>query len=139
MKKITAIATILLASLATAGSASAQDHAAKANIPFGFYVENKWVPAGTYTLTSDSTSPSIIAIRNGDNTVSVLDVGRPEDAHSGSSTLVFTKYGDKYFLHEVRCEPCHMNVAFSDSKREKTVRAQEASAGAPSNVYLALK
>ena len=139
MKKFTAIATILLASLATAGSASAQDHAAKANIPFGFYVENKWVPAGTYTLTSDSRDPEVIAIRNGDNTIALMDVGHAADPVRGSHTLVFKKYGDKYFLHEVRCAACRMNVAFPDSKREKQVRTQEASVTTPSNVYLALK
>jgi len=139
MKKITAIATILLASLATAGSASAQDHAAKAKIPFGFYVENKWVPAGTYTLASDSISPDIVVIRNGDSTVSMLSIGRPEDPHSGTNALVFAKIGDKYFLHEIRCASSHMNLAFPDTKREKEARAQEASVNAPSTVYLALK
>ena len=139
MKKITAIAAILLASLATIGSASAQDHAAKANIPFGFYIENKWVPAGTYTLTSDSRSPDLIAIRSGDNAVSMLSVGHSEERQPGSHSLVFAKYGDKYFLHEIRCATCNMNVAFSPSKREKAVRTQEASVEAPSTVYLALK
>jgi hypothetical protein len=67
MKKMTTIAAILLASLAAAGSASAQDHSAKANIPFGFYVDSKWVPAGAYTLTSDVKSPDIINIRNEDS------------------------------------------------------------------------
>jgi len=138
MKKITAIAAILLASLATAGSASAQDQAAKAKIPFGFYVDNKWVPAGTYTLTSDTRSPEIIAIRNNDASVALLGVGHASDPQSGTGTLVFTKYGDKYFLHEIRCAACRMNVAFSDSKREKQARTEEASAGTPSTVYLAL-
>ena len=140
MKKITAIAAILLASLAAAGSASAQDHAAKANIPFGFYVENKWVPAGTYTLTSDTRSPDVIVIRNANSTVSLLSVGHQQDKAPGSNVLVFTRYGDKYFLHEILCSRCGMNEAFSDSKREKLARAQEAaSIEPPSTVYLALK
>jgi len=139
MKKIIAIAAILLASLAAAGSASAQDHAAKANIPFGFYIENKWVPAGTYMLTSDTRSPDVIAIRNANATVSLLSVGHPQDKAAGSNVLVFTRYGDKYFLHEIRCSTCRMNVAFSDSKREKVARTQEAIVNPPSTVYLALK
>jgi hypothetical protein len=138
MKKITAISAILLASLAAVGSASAQDHAAKANIPFGFYVENKWVPAGTYTLTSDSTSPDVIAIRNGDSKISLLDVGRQQDQKPGSNALVFVKYGEKYFLHEIRCATCRMNVAFGASKQEKLAQTQEASVAPPSTVYLAL-
>ncbi len=139
MKKITAIAAILLASLATVGSASAQDHAAKANIPFGFYVENKWIPAGNYTLTSDSRSPDVIAIRNRDSSVSLLSVGHSEDQKPGAGTLVFQKYGDKYFLHEIRCPACRMNVGFSESKREKAEKTREASNAPVSTVYLALK
>jgi hypothetical protein len=139
MKQITAIAAILLASLATAGSASAQDHSAKAKIPFGFYVENKWVPAGTYTLTSDSRSPDIIEIRNGDSSVSLLDIGRTEDQHTGNNVLVFDKVGDLYFLHEVQCASCRMDVAFSQTKREKRAKTEQASVNPPSTVYLALK
>lgn len=139
MKQISAIAAILLASLATAGSASAQDHSAKAKIPFGFYVDNKWVPAGTYSLIAESKSPEVIEIRNSDSSVALLDVGRSEDKHPGPSVLVFAKYGDKYFLHEIRCAECHMDVAFSTTKREKQARTEQASVEAPSTVYLALK
>ena len=139
MKKITAIAAILLASLATAGSASAQDHAAKANIPFGFYVQDKWVPAGTYTLTADSRSPDIIAIHNGDSSVSLLSVGNKEDQQPGSHVLVFDRLGDKRFLREIRCSACSLSVGFTQSKREKAERTQEAANSPVSTVYLALK
>ena len=138
MKKITAIAAILLGSLAAAGIASAQDHAAKANIPFGFYVANKWVPAGEYTLSSDTTRPDVVAIRSADNSISLLSLGRSEDRQPDSRTLVFKKIGDKYFLREIRCATCKMNVAFAPSKREKEARMGEASIAAPSDVYLAL-
>ncbi len=136
MKKMTTIAAILLASLAAAGSASAQDHSAKANIPFGFYVDSKWVPAGAYTLTSDVKSPDIINIRNEDSSVALLNVGHAVDRQPGKNTLVFRKYGDKYFLGEILS--ANMNVGFSPSKREKTVRTEEASMGAPTQIYLAM-
>jgi hypothetical protein len=139
MKQITAIAAILLASLAAAGTASAQDHAAKANIPFGFYVGNKWVPAGEYRITADSRSPDVIAIRNTDSSVSFLITARADERLPNSHALVFKKYGEQYFLHEVLCNSCGLNVAFSDSKQEKAARTREASNAAPSDVYLALK
>jgi len=139
MKRITTIALCLLASLVAAGSASAQDNAARAAVPFGFYAGNTWLPAGTYTLSSESNSPDVIFIRSADNKVALMDVGHPADPQSGAHTLVFKKYGDKYFLHEIRCTACRMNIAFSDSKREKAAKIQEASVAPPSNVYLALK
>lgn len=139
MKKMIATASILLASLATAGTASAQDHAAIANIPFGFYVANTWLPAGTYTLASDSRRPNVIAVRNEKGKFAVLSIGNVEDTQSRPGTLVFKKYGNQYFLHEISCSACGMNVEFSDSKREKVARTREASVAPASNVYLALK
>ena len=139
MKKITSIAAILLASLAAVGSASAQDHEAKANIPFGFYVDSKWVPAGTYILTSDAMNPDVIQIRSESSSVDVLNVGHEVDGKPGANTLVFRKYGDKYFLGEILCSSTNMHVAFNPSKREKAARTEQASMGTPTNIYLALK
>ena len=39
--------------------------------------------------------------------------------------LVFTKYGDQYFLHEILCSACGMNVALPSSKHEKLARARQ--------------
>ncbi len=139
MKNITAIAAILLASLGAAATASAQDHAAKANIPFGFYVNNKWVPAGEYTLTSDSRSPNVITIRGENSSVALLSLGHTVDRQPGSSSLVFKKYGDQYFLNEIRCAACRMSVGFTPSKREKEAGSNETHIAAPTDVYLALK
>ena len=76
MKSVTAVAAILLASLVVKGSASAQDHAANANFPFAFYVENSWVPAGNVHHAFRLEPPEVVAIRNGNNTVSLLDLGQ---------------------------------------------------------------
>jgi hypothetical protein len=138
MKQITAIAAILLASLAAVGTASAQDHAAKATVPFGFYVDNTWVPAGSYTLTSSTLSPNVIAIRNNQTSISMLNVGHQEEKKAGSNVLVFKKYGEQYFLHEIRCASGNMNVGFSPSKREKQARTNEASVAQPTDIYLAM-
>ncbi len=138
MKQFTAIAAILLASLATAGSASAQDHAAKASVPFGFYVDNTWVPAGSYILTSSSLSPNVVAIRNQKTSISLLNLGHQTDKQAGSNVLVFKKYGDQYFLHEIRCASGNMHVGFDASKREKQARTNEATLGQPTDIYLAM-
>ena len=139
MKRITTIALCLLASLVAAGTASAQDNAARAAVPFGFYVGNTWVPAGTYTLSSETRSPEVIFIRNADNKIALMNVGHAAEKKSDAHALVFKKYGDKYFLREIRCSACRLNIAFSSSKREKAAQTQEASIAPPSDVYLALK
>ncbi len=140
MKRITSIALCVLASLAAVGSASAQDHAATATVPFGFYIGNNWIPSGTYKLTSDSGSPNVITIRNADSTVAMLSLAQSDGNRSKKDTLVFKKYGDQYFLHEILCSSRNMNVAFPKSKREKLAGEHaEASISAPTNVFLALK
>jgi hypothetical protein len=138
MKKMTAIAAILLASLAAVGTASAQDHATKASVPFGFYVGNSWVPAGSYTLTASSLSPNAIAIRNNKTSVSMINLGHQTEKQAGPNVLVFKKYGDQYFLHEIRCASGNMNVGFSTSKREKQAQTNEASLAPATDIYLAM-
>jgi hypothetical protein len=142
MKHITviAIAVCLLASFAVVGTVSAQDHAARATVPFNFNVGNKWVPAGTYTMTSDSRSPNVIFIRSKDSKIALLTVAQSDSRRLNAGKLVFTKYGDQYFLHEILCSSCGMNVTFPDSKHEKLARTRlEAGLLSSTDVYLALK
>lgn len=142
MKYVTvfSIAVCVLASLVLAGNVSAQDHAARATVPFNFNVGDKWLPAGEYSITSDMTDPWVISIRSEYGKVALLSV----IAESGgqrltSSRLVFRKYGDEYFLHEILCSVCGLNVKFPGSKHEKLVRKRlEAGLLSPNDVYLAV-
>jgi hypothetical protein len=137
MKRSITIALCLLASLA-AVSASAQDHTARATIPFAFYVGDKWLPAGNYQLTSDAGN-NVITVRNLDQGVSAVRMSGPAEQPSISNKLVFLRYGDKAFLHDVLCASPGMRVEFPASRREKEARLQEASAGQATTVYLALR
>ena len=139
MKSITTIAACLLTALALTGNAWAQDHAAKAEIPFGFHVGNQWLPAGTYIMTSQDNHPNVVEILNGDKKVVQMSVVRPERSKSVSNTLVFKKYGDHFFLHQIQCASCGMNVAFSESKGERWAQTREASLPSGTDVLLALK
>ena len=80
----------------------------------------------TYTMSSDSRNPDVVAIRSGESRVLLL-VGPTVDRQPGTGKLVFQKIGDRYFLHEIRCSACRMNVGFSPSKREKEELTREAS------------
>jgi len=143
MKSITVIAfaVCLLASFAVVGTVSAQDHAARATVPFGFNVGDKWVPAGTYTITSTSeTRSNVISIRDKDRTIALWSLVQPDSRRLNADKLVFTKYGDQYFLHEILCSSCGMNVLLPGSKHEKLARRhEEAGLSSPTDVYLALK
>lgn len=139
--KVISVTACLLASFAIVGTVSAQDHVAKATVPFGFSVGDKWVPAGTYTITSDNYRPETIYVRDKDGKIIVMALTYSDSERSGGGKLVFTKYGDQYFLHEVLCSACGMNVALPGSKHEKVAREHLRADGfsSASEVYLALK
>lgn len=139
MKQIVVAALCLVGILGVHGSASAQDHRARATVPFGFYVANTWVPAGTYTLSSDSHSPSVIVIRDKDNKLALLSLSRPDGERSTRDVLRFAKIGNEYFLHEVLCSTCGMNVQLPGSKREKQALIREAITVSAPDVIVAMK
>lgn len=137
MKRFSAIALIILAGACTAGSLQAQSHEVRANIPFAFAVGNKELPAGSYKLFAEPNDT--IVIRN-DNQEQISILSRTEEASPTSrytSTLVFDKYGDRYFLREIRCPSIALNVELPPSKLEKQVQVQRAWLG-PERTLLAL-
>ncbi|MDP8982141.1 MAG: hypothetical protein M3O35_16290 [Acidobacteriota bacterium] len=73
----------------------------KADIPFGFYVHNTVLPAGSYTVQETGTS-GVVQIRNNSTGESILTMAPPDrSGRSENSKLVFHKYGERYFLSEL--------------------------------------
>jgi hypothetical protein len=125
MKRVAVIALIVLAGFCTAGSLQAQSHEVRANVPFDFTVGGKHLPAGTYSFVSQANET--IVVRNYDARIEVLSMTFDTDRKAAnSSTLVFNKYGDQYFLHEIQCPSIALNVEIPRSKQEKQVRTQMA-------------
>jgi hypothetical protein len=126
MKRFTAIVLVMLAGLFTAGRLQAQNHEVRANIPFNFIVNGKQLPPGSYRFSSDSYATVIIQNRN--QPIAVLSkVVAADGAPLDVSRLVFHRYGDQYFLSEIRCALVGMNVEIPRSKLEKQARTQQAS------------
>ena len=136
MKRNIAIALLAVSTLAAAGKAVAQDYAVQATVPFEFTVGGKLLPADTYTITSPSSG--VLAIRSADtHFVSMTTISHSNQESARGSELVFDKYGDRYFLHEVLCpEVTGLNVAIPKSKLEKRVQIQEAKYGGEPEVVL---
>lgn len=126
MKRITAIA-FALAALVTAGSAMAQEHAVKATVPFDFTVGNAHVPAGTYTIWSAGSSGNLIEVRNDNGKATIFGTAYAAGKSSQTGKLVFDKYGDRYFLHDILCSTVSMNLELPVSKAEKSAQSQQAS------------
>ncbi len=139
MNRITAIALFAMANLALAGNSFAQDHAVKAHIPFDFTVSNRLLPAGNYTIKSESNH-NVIVLRNLDKPIQVLGVAMQDNsAARGDSKLVFSKYGDQYFLRKILCDAADLDLRIPTSKSEQKVRLQEAAVHASGETYVATR
>ena len=141
MKHFTAIALFIAASFITAGKAIAQDYAVQATIPFNFTVNGRSLPAGNYTLGSDITSPTILKIRERTQHANAMVMTMPSPTEKRKANeLVFHKYGNHYFLSEIRSEQSAINLTLVTSKQEKLVRAETEQAGVRvnDNVLIAL-
>jgi hypothetical protein len=128
MKRTTVLA-YLAATLISMGSACAHAQAPAFKVPFGFTVGNQVFPAGTYQVSYYPTKTAIL-IRSQDDRfhafTTTYPANYPGDPSISGSEVVFTKYGDQYFLHEVLCSDLSMNVEIPTSTREKQARIKEA-------------
>lgn len=139
MKRLRVISLLILTGLCTAGIAKAQDGAVRADVPFDFSVGSRHLPAGSYQFsTAFARSSHAIFIRNANQQIVTLSItGEAGSFPGNSSRLVFHKYGDHYFLREIRCPTTALNVDFPQSRQEEQTRRQMAWLG-PDQVLLAL-
>jgi hypothetical protein len=138
MKRITAIALLVIANFAMAGTSFAQSKVVRANVPFDFTVGDKLLPAGTYTIKE--TSDHLIMIRNHDKPIAVLSLVNGDSHNSpNGGKLMFHRYGSQYFLSEILCDQANMNLQVPQSKTEKKTALQEANLRARTETYVAAR
>jgi hypothetical protein len=138
MKRIITIAIFAFTVILSVGRVLAQVSAIEVNVPFNFTVSDKLLPPGTYTITS--ASAGMIEIRNRGQNISILSTTLRDNRESeNGGELVFTRYGNQYFLHEILCDFVSMNVYLHTTKSEKRVRMQEAMVEQANHLLLAMK
>ena len=99
----TSIAAILLFAATTAVFAQTENRPLmKVAIPFAFTVDNHKLAAGQYYIL-DVVAERTLALTTADrkHTVIVNDLPEYTKSDSRDSHLVFTKYGDQYFLTQL--------------------------------------
>jgi hypothetical protein len=131
MKRTINLIALFVASLFITAGVWAQT--VKATIPFDWTVNGNSVPAGTYTISSLPTDHHILEIRNGGNSVHILSMALDDSRRGKDNVLVFHKYGDQYFLSEIRSENASMELEFPTSKAEQRAKSQTLEAGVPSS------
>lgn len=116
--------------LLLAGAAFAQTphSTVKANIPFPFVVEKAAMPAGLYSIESIGTAGSrAMLIRSSSEARVVLANSAESKEIADKTTLVFHRYGDRYFLAQIWVEGNRTGRHLPISSRE----AEMAKLGAP--------
>ncbi len=106
MKKLSRVLSMsslfVLLAVAPALGQSRSSHKIQADIPFDFMVGDTTLPAGTYTVST--SAPDVLLIRSLDGHESVLVITQSVQENltpSDETKLVFTRYGDQYFLAQV--------------------------------------
>jgi hypothetical protein len=127
-------ATILaVVPLSPASHAQDIEGAVVVNVPFAFQNGSQHLTAGLYTIGIESNNMLVIRgeLRSG-FALTLLD----DDTHPSKTTrVVFRKYGDQYFLHEVWIEGESSHTSLLPSKVEE--REIAANRTAPTGVVVA--
>lgn len=120
MKKLAITLVGVLSLLLAAGSAWAQNGGVRANIPFGFTVNEQALPAGEYTITPSDRASAVLLIRGDSKSVIVLAQPSQKMHSSDETKLVFRCYGgSRYFLSEIWTEGNSLGKRFPKTSLEK--------------------
>src|SRR5215469_8623666 len=122
---------VLALMLVSTGAALAQLASTRitAQVPFGFVVGDKAVPAGEWTVSSGPAN-GVLLIQNRDANVGLLSLPQMDETKkpAGSCVLVFHRYDNRYFLTGIKIEGSRITYRLPESKAEAELRAQNITA-----------
>jgi hypothetical protein len=126
-------------------SLTAQAQAAnqmKANIPFSFIIGNQTLPAGEYTVryVNENSGKSALLFKSVDGRTSrIVNMNTAQTSRSEmKASLVFSQYGDSYFLSEVWTGSDQYGLSLPKSSAERRMKNGELSKLEAKRVTVAL-
>jgi hypothetical protein len=97
----------------------------KAKIPFDFTVGDKTLKAGEYVIkvAGSGSMPELLAFHdaNGKPQVVVNGIRMEAVENNGQSRLLFTKYGDRYFLAQIWLSETESGAGVRQGRLEREV------------------
>ena len=97
-------------------------------VPFKFMVGTVEMPAGEYTVQLADQKLALLTVGNLETKHWVYAKAIPDQGSKAQNdSLVFHRYGDRYFLAELKVEDSRTSYAFQPTKLEKELRAQNTS------------
>jgi len=130
MKRSTPLALFAAALISIGGAcAHSQDFAREFlfKVPFDFVVGEQKLPMGTYRVSRENSNILLIQARGGGSALVLASAPSPDNGQPTGGKLVFNRYGNKYFLHEVLCRYPTMNAEIKASRLEKQAQIQNSS------------
>ncbi len=128
LKAATMFAGIIALAFASALAANAQNpRNLVVNIPFDFAVKGKTLPAGEYILSRSSTSDQTgLIMRRKDGKANAIVLTRTVQAAEtqDESRLVFSRYGEHYFLSQVWTSGDSIGRELYKSRRERSIEME---------------
>ena len=97
-----------------------------ADIPFDFAVGSKSLKAGEYSVRPFTAKGDVVAISNEDSNESAVRLTQPIQARTvpQKATLVFHRYGERYFLSEIWTPGQRTGRQLMKSGEERAVEIQ---------------
>jgi hypothetical protein len=139
MQRTLATALLTAASLMAPAGAFAQSRQ-QATIPFSFTVGQRLMPAGTYVIAH--VGPDVISVRGwkGKELLSVMTlVTAADEVRKNPDELIFHKYGDQYFLSEIRGAVGESTGKLRTSELEQRAQRLQAAVAKQDRTEIALK
>lgn len=133
LRGLTAI--VAAAIIASAAAASAQTTDSTSQVPFAFTVGNKTLPRDVYRISRLPGHMDVVQIRGLRGGVIVMSQPEGPDRQDPSPRLVFHRYGDSYFLREIRM-PGNVGLALPATRLERDAAEKVASNAAPEVVVI---
>ena len=121
MKPIASILVIVFLAFVSPAAVQAQIHSMKVRVPFSFVAGDQAMPSGEYTVTVHINGS--LLLRTGDlRRAAVLATFRNHFQPGCGSLVVFSKYGDRYFLRRAASPLAYeLNAIFPVSRLEKSI------------------
>jgi hypothetical protein len=128
-----------VAALSTAAPAQAQEVYLVARVPFDFAVGAANLPHDTYRLTRMDEHREMLFLRGERTGTFVRTIeGRRPLRDGGTPMLVFHRYGDEYFLRQVRWEgSARLDLPETKLERAAAERRRDRAAAAMETVTIA--
>jgi hypothetical protein len=125
--KSLAMAGAVLLSIVAAGECLAQSRSLEVDVPFAFEVGNRTLPAGSYrveTVPTGAGALEILRSSSGDVRQTISTTAAITKSGTPAPALVFHRYGNRYFLAQIRTGDGHAREVFP-SRQEKEIARSE--------------